>query len=187
MHSRKAFSNIQSLEEARLKTIMWVVESMTSFHYNKMVFFKEIFSAVQKPYQWPAFGFQAEEVKRKLMLMDSYQRRCITVEKNRGATFIAQSVTRQRRVRSYVARDHPKWLFEFFVNESRSSNSCSKVVVDVGLIVVCFAHFQGCCRVCCRFVKHCIFISNEIQKEKKKLNDGQFQSVPYIFVTNDIT
>uniref|UniRef100_A0A0D3BLT0 Uncharacterized protein n=1 Tax=Brassica oleracea var. oleracea TaxID=109376 RepID=A0A0D3BLT0_BRAOL len=51
-----------------------------------------------------------------------------------------------------------------------SSNSCSKVVVDVGLIVVCFAHFQGCCRVCCRFVKHCIFISNEIQKEKKKKN-----------------
>lgn len=46
IHNRRAFSNIGSLDEARLVTILWAVESMTSLHYNKVVFagdFKEIF------------------------------------------------------------------------------------------------------------------------------------------------
>ncbi|WZZ47144.1 hypothetical protein YC2023_043403 [Brassica napus] len=46
-----------------------------------------------------------------IMLMEDYQLRCITVEKNRGATFIAQNVTRQRRVRSYVARGPSEMAF----------------------------------------------------------------------------
>lgn len=50
IHNRRAFSNIDSLDEARLSTVLWAAESMTSLHYNKIVFagdFKEIFRAVQ--------------------------------------------------------------------------------------------------------------------------------------------
>lgn len=122
IHSRHAFSNILSLEEARFETLLWVVESMTSLRYNKIVFsgdFKEIFLAVQKPHQWPLLGFQVEEVSRKLQFMEEFQLDFASVEENRGATIIAQSVTRQGRVRSYVAAGPPSWLFEFFVNESR--------------------------------------------------------------------
>lgn len=56
MHSRRAFSNIRSLDEARLASILWAAENMTSLHFNQVVFagdFKDIFLAVKKPLQWP--------------------------------------------------------------------------------------------------------------------------------------
>lgn len=50
MHSRRAFSNISSLEKARFETIFWTIESMTSLHFNKIVFsgdFKIIFGGTK--------------------------------------------------------------------------------------------------------------------------------------------
>lgn len=122
LHSRRAFASINSLEDARFETLLWAVESMTSLRYNKVVFsgdFKEMFLALQKPHQWPAIGFQVEEVVRKLRLMEEFQLKHVRIEENRGATIIAQSVTREGRVNSYVAAGPPMWLFELFVNESR--------------------------------------------------------------------
>lgn len=100
-HSRRAFSNIGYLDEARLATVLWPVESMTSLNYNKIFAgaFKELFLAVQKPHQWPALGYQAGELKRKLALMEEFQLLRVTREENIGAAFIAQSVTRQRRLK----------------------------------------------------------------------------------------
>lgn len=57
IHSRRAFSNIESLDDVRVVSVLWAVESMTSLHYNKVVFagdFREIFVAAQKPLQWLA-------------------------------------------------------------------------------------------------------------------------------------
>ncbi|KAF8109048.1 hypothetical protein N665_0103s0004 [Sinapis alba] len=123
IHSRRAFSSIGSLEEVRFTTILWAIESMSSLHYKNIIFagdFKDIFCVILKPSQWPAFGYQAEELKRLLAGIDDYKLRCVSKEENRGATFIAQSVSRQGRMQSYVAVGHPSWLFEVFVNESRS-------------------------------------------------------------------
>ncbi|KAG2322831.1 hypothetical protein Bca52824_016044 [Brassica carinata] len=121
-HSRRAFSDVGSLEEAHLSTCLWALESMTSMHYNRVVFtgdFKELFSAFRKPHEWPAWRFQVEEMNWLLVLMEEYQLKVVRVEENRGASFIAQSVTRQGRNQSYVVQGHPDWLFEFFVNENR--------------------------------------------------------------------
>lgn len=96
---------------------------MASLHHNKIIFagdFKEIFQAVQKPHHWPDFECQAEELKRKLCLL-----RCVAREENRGASFIGQSVTREKRLHSYVAAGPPAWLFEVFVNESVTSDVLS--------------------------------------------------------------
>ncbi|KAF3610019.1 hypothetical protein DY000_02045440 [Brassica cretica] len=38
IHSRRAFSNIESLDDVRVVSVLWTVESMTSLHYNKVVF-----------------------------------------------------------------------------------------------------------------------------------------------------
>lgn len=57
IHSWRAFSNIESLDDVRVVSVLWAVESMTSLHYNRVVFagdFREIFVAAQKPLQWPA-------------------------------------------------------------------------------------------------------------------------------------
>lgn len=120
-HSRRAFSNITQLQEVRFTTLGWAVENMTSMHYNKIIFagdFKEFFLALKKPHEWPAMRYQGDELQRLLRLMEEYQLKCVKPKENRGTAFIAQSVTRQGRTRSYVANGNPEWLFEFFVNES---------------------------------------------------------------------
>ena len=122
-HSRRAFSHVVSLADARLKTLLWALESMTSMRYDRMVFagdFKQLFLAFQKPHQWPALRFQVEEMRILLSRMEEFQLKKVSIEENRGASFIAQSITRQNRSQSYVANDHLFWLFELFVNESRS-------------------------------------------------------------------
>lgn len=121
-HSRRAFSDVVGLEEARETTLLWAIESMASMHTSKIIFvgyFRNLYAAVLKPHQWPALRHQGEEIKRLLAGIDEYQFKNVVAEENRGASIIAQSVTRQGRVRSYVAAGHPSWLFELFVNESR--------------------------------------------------------------------
>ncbi|RIA05771.1 hypothetical protein BRARA_K01196 [Brassica rapa] len=106
MHSRRAFSNVRSLAEARLASILWAVESMSSLHYTKVVFagdYKEIFMAVQNPLQWPALRYQVVELKTLLQGIADYQLLSVLKEENRGAAIIAQSVTREGRMQSYVA------------------------------------------------------------------------------------
>lgn len=122
MHSRRVFSEIRNLDEARSVSILWAAESMTSLHLNKVVFagdFKDIFLAVKKPLQWPLLRSKVKELNQLLHLMSDFQLKSVLKEENRGAAIIAQSVTREGRVQSYVANGHPSWLFEFFVNESR--------------------------------------------------------------------
>lgn len=80
IHHRRTFFNVLSLDEARLRTILWAVESMTSLHFNKIIFtgdFEEMFCAVEKPHQWYAFRQQGEEIKLKLNLMEEYQLRVV--------------------------------------------------------------------------------------------------------------
>ncbi|KAG2324302.1 hypothetical protein Bca52824_007030 [Brassica carinata] len=122
LHSRRAFSNIGSLEEARWTVVLWAMESMTSLRLEKVVFageFKEIFMAVQKPHRYPALSFQVGEINRMLAGMMEFRLRYVGRAENRGASIIAQSVTREGRIHSYVAQGPPRWLFELFVNESR--------------------------------------------------------------------
>ncbi|KAG2305227.1 hypothetical protein Bca52824_033878 [Brassica carinata] len=123
MHSRRAFSNISNLKDARFKSALWAVESMTSLHFNKIIFagdFKELFQAAKRPHLWLVIRYQTGELNRLLALMEDFQLLWVSPGENRGATFIAQSVTRQGRLQLYVASGHPDWLFEFFVNESRA-------------------------------------------------------------------
>ncbi|KAG2287406.1 hypothetical protein Bca52824_047010 [Brassica carinata] len=121
-HSRRAFSQVGSLDDARLKTLLWALESMMSMCYDRMVFagdFKELFLAFQNPHKWPALRFQVEEMRILLSRMKEFQLKKVSIEENRGASFIAQSITRQNRSQSYVAIGHPSWLGELFVNECR--------------------------------------------------------------------
>lgn len=109
IHSRRAFSNISSLEEARFTTLSWAVESMTSLHYNKAIIagdFKELMLALRKPHLWPVLDFQVGEVSKLLEGIGEVKLRWAGREENRGVTFIAQSVTRQKRLNSYVASGH---------------------------------------------------------------------------------
>ena len=81
--------------------------------------FSEMFGVVERPQAWPSFLHYAGQIELSMAGIVGCKLQVVSRETNRGATFIAQSVTRQGLVRSYVQTGYPPWLFEFFVNESR--------------------------------------------------------------------
>lgn len=122
-HSRSSMAGVRNKEEANLKAILWAAESMSSLRLNKVVFagqFEKEFGAVLRPREWPSYAFQGEEIAKALVGLKELQLLVIQSGANRGASFIAQSVIRENRQHSYVAAGPPYWLFEVFVNESRS-------------------------------------------------------------------
>lgn len=76
MHNRRAFSNVISLGEARLVSILCAIEGMTSLHFNRVIFagdFKDLFLALQKPTLWPALLYQVAELQMHLKGIKEFQ------------------------------------------------------------------------------------------------------------------
>ena len=122
-HSRRAFSNVGSLDDAKLVGVLWSLESMGSQRISNVVVageFAELFGAVERSQAWPSFLHQIEEIKRGKDSIDGCQLLRVEREVNKGATFIAQSVTKLGLMRSYVQNGHPPWFFQFFVNEKKT-------------------------------------------------------------------
>ena len=122
-HSRRAFSGIKTRDEARLVVVLWALESMRSQRQSRIVFegeFKDLFGAAERPQAWPSFLYQGSKMEKELSEIRQWKLSVISREANRGAFFIAQSVTKYGLINSYVAAGHPPWLFELFVNESRT-------------------------------------------------------------------
>lgn len=121
-HSRRAFRNFHSLDEAKLVVILWALESMGSQRMSNIIVagdFSELVGAVERPQAWPSFLHQVGEIELAMARIEGCRLIYVDNEANKGATFISQSVTRQGLIRSYVQNGHPPWLFELFVNESR--------------------------------------------------------------------
>lgn len=122
-HARRAFLNITSLMAAKFEVLLWSIESMTSLRVNKVIFEGEmgdLMGAVLRPDAWPAFLYQSTEIRLKLNGINEKKLRVVLRGANRGASIIAQSITKFGLMQFYVATNHPDWLFELFVNESRS-------------------------------------------------------------------
>ncbi|KAF8094695.1 hypothetical protein N665_0355s0008 [Sinapis alba] len=121
-HSRRSFAGINSKDEAKFEVLLWAAESMRSQRQTKIVFageFEDLFGAIQRPEAWPSFLFQGTEIRKELMGVAEFETMAVNRRTNRGAFFIAQSVTKLGLVNSYVATGSPSWLLDFFVNESR--------------------------------------------------------------------
>ncbi|XP_023633451.1 uncharacterized protein LOC111829047 [Capsella rubella] len=125
LHSRCALVSVMDKKDAQFKALIWAIESMKSHRVEKVVFGLEdacLVKVLAKPSVWPSFRFQSMEVGRlrgsfrdwKFFLENSFS--------NRGAFFIAQSVTSDCRLQSYVDRGHPSWLRGLFAEEMVSSS-----------------------------------------------------------------
>lgn len=102
--------------------LLWALESMGSQRLSNIIVageFSELIGAVDRPQAWPSFLHQVGEIELGKARIDGCRLLVVTRKENRGATFIAQSVTKQGLLRSYVQIGHLPWLFEFFVNENR--------------------------------------------------------------------
>ncbi|KAG7549361.1 Reverse transcriptase domain [Arabidopsis thaliana x Arabidopsis arenosa] len=126
LHSRRSYSQVHSLFDAKIKSWEWALDSMNKHHLENVTFgasTSDIIQALSKPKDWPAIvGHIAEllsHTKDKpfwFILMEPS--RC-----NRGAMKIANSVITGLRLQSYVAKSHPRWLSDFFHSESSSQIS----------------------------------------------------------------
>uniref|UniRef100_A0A1J3CVL7 RNase H type-1 domain-containing protein n=1 Tax=Noccaea caerulescens TaxID=107243 RepID=A0A1J3CVL7_NOCCA len=120
LHSRKAFTNMANEEEGKFLCFCWALESMYSHRMQKVVFELDdvcLVGLVNRPQTWPSFGFQAAELLLLLSAFEVWKVVKGNLELNRGTTLIAQSVTMDCRLQSYVAVSHPFWLNGVFENE----------------------------------------------------------------------
>lgn len=125
LHSRRAFSGVPSLLEAKRLGLMWAVESMVSHKLQSVTFEVEatdLVGSVNRPKAWPAFRAYGEELRLSLSKISEWEVAVVTRNTNRGAFTIARSVTREKRIQSYVAQGSPSWLRSLLGNEGSNSN-----------------------------------------------------------------
>ncbi|KAG7572675.1 Reverse transcriptase zinc-binding domain [Arabidopsis suecica] len=119
-HSRRAFGFILSKSDALLRCVLWAMESMASHKVDRVIFSfqdKSLVGAVMRPIAWPSFKAHAVALNRSLLPFVNWKVELEVAAANRGANLIAQSVTGDPRVQSYVAAGHPLWLNSVFIEE----------------------------------------------------------------------
>jgi len=113
LHSRRAFSGIDSLVEAKHLSLVWAIESM-AFHKINKVFFEveapDLVGAITRPRAWPAFRGYGAEILEVLQRLGEWELQSISREENKCAFLMARSVTKEQRLQSYVAQGEPEWL-----------------------------------------------------------------------------
>lgn len=123
LYSRRAYSQIASVFEAKLKSWEWALESMQSLHMERITFgasTKEIINAMHKPSLWSVI---VSHISHLLAITTNKPNWYLLFEPplcNLGASLVAESVTKDFRLTSYVARDYPCWLKGFFDPEQRN-------------------------------------------------------------------
>ncbi|XP_010474056.1 PREDICTED: uncharacterized protein LOC104753510 [Camelina sativa] len=128
IHSRRAFKGINLKNKTSFVGLIWAMESMLQHRVNKVIFAFEdntVIAYMQRPQVWPSFKWEIEELGK---LLEGFLEWNLVLEEssaNREATLIAQSVTRDNRINSYVAESSPSWLRELFENERVPSSLLS--------------------------------------------------------------
>lgn len=120
LHSRRAFSNIHTLDEAKFQALLWTIESLSFHRVNRVIIAIDdatLPNVILRPKAWPNFTCQYVEIMVRLRKLEWW--RMVKEERstNRGAFLIAQSVTRGGFVQSYVAAGAPGWKVDLFRNE----------------------------------------------------------------------
>ncbi|CAL9226107.1 unnamed protein product [Arabidopsis halleri] len=120
LHSRRSYSQVHSLFQAKVKSWEWALASMDQHHFDKVTFgasSHEIIKALHKPKDWPVWTGHIVELlhltkNRPNWFMMMEPRQC-----NNGAFEIAKSVITGMRWQSYVSRSFPCWLRNLFDEE----------------------------------------------------------------------
>lgn len=113
IHSRRAFSGVNSLLEAKHFGLVWAIESVASHKLHKVIFEIEapkLVGVITRPRAWPAFRGFGVEILGALRRVEEGKVKYITREANKCAFMIARSVTNELRLQSYVAQGEPEWL-----------------------------------------------------------------------------
>lgn len=113
LHSRRAFNGVVSLLEAKRLEMILAVESMVSHRVNHVSFeieASELVGSLNRPKDWPSFRAYGVEISEVLRKVVGWSVNLVTREANKSAFLIARSVTKEKRMQSYVAQGSPVWL-----------------------------------------------------------------------------
>ncbi|XP_010513760.1 PREDICTED: uncharacterized protein LOC104789816 [Camelina sativa] len=105
LHSRASFSQMFCKQDAMFRGWLWSIESMSSLHFDKILFASEdseLIGAVLRPKAWPCFKLQSHILRASLEKILDWKLVMEDRTSNLGAHLIARSVTREDRRQSYV-------------------------------------------------------------------------------------
>ncbi|KAH0909993.1 hypothetical protein HID58_033314 [Brassica napus] len=122
-HSRRAFPAAASTLEADLYTLGWAVNALHDLHFQRVIIeisSPRVLEALFNPAVVPTMALGISRILRSLKSFAQCQLLDAPVEVNSMAVEIASSVTRDRRLQSYVAKGGPSWLSSFLLSEARS-------------------------------------------------------------------
>ncbi|KAG7589022.1 Zinc knuckle CX2CX4HX4C [Arabidopsis suecica] len=125
LHSRRAFSGLVDAQEASFACLQWGIHCMLAHRFTNVIFaFQDpvLVGVLNRPSAWPSFKFQEQELKVLLSQGLVWKMVLESSRTNRGASLIAQSVTSDFRLQSYVAVGFPSWLRGVFEDESASAS-----------------------------------------------------------------
>lgn len=112
LHSRRAFSGIDSLIEAKHTGLLWALESLGSHRIERVcveVEAPELVGVVERPGAWPSYRAYGRELQVVLGRHNAWKLKAVSRGANRTAFLIARSVTMDMRLQSYVARGE-QWM-----------------------------------------------------------------------------
>lgn len=112
-HSRRSFSQVGSLTQATLMAISWAAEAMRDLKIMKVIFEVSSLEACQALDYPLRFLGDITSCQHALVALHSVvdgRLNLISVRGNNISNLIAESVTRDKRYPSYVARQGPAWL-----------------------------------------------------------------------------
>lgn len=126
LHSRRAFIGVPSILEARRLALIWAIESMCAHRIMKVSFEmedSEVVGVVNRPKAWPALRAYGEEIREALGHISEWEVLMVRRGANKPAFMIARSVTKERRIQSYVAQGDPVWLRGLLAEEATRSRA----------------------------------------------------------------
>ncbi|CAA7055407.1 unnamed protein product [Microthlaspi erraticum] len=99
LHSRRSFSTIGSLFEAKMVSMLWSLESLTLHRVDKVIISAEeadILGIMRRPHEWISFKAHFWELNRSLVKLANWKVEVVSRAANRGAFLIAQSALKDR-------------------------------------------------------------------------------------------
>ncbi|KAF8118092.1 hypothetical protein N665_0006s0092 [Sinapis alba] len=122
-HSRRAFSGVSSKKEADLLSLHWAVESMVNLRLQNMILEAssiEVRESLLEPLRFPELQPLLDSILLLLSRLGSWSLHHVNGSKNRVTVAIAESVTSDHLIQSYLATGGPSWLSHTILLEAQA-------------------------------------------------------------------
>ena len=124
-HSRRAFPLAPSAFEASLYSLGWAVSALLDLRVKRVILeisSPQTLDVLLNPQSYPNAALVISHILRSMHSFDQCQLLDVSLGVNSWAVEIATSVTKDRRLQSYVAKDGPLWLSSLLLSEARNDN-----------------------------------------------------------------